>query len=178
MTQDVAAARAWLAEHTHLGVEGVVAKRLTQGYRPERRTWGKVTARATVEAVVGGVVGPLDAPAALVGCYDQHGRLRVIGRTHPLPVAARAGLARLVRPATGVHPWPTPLPGSRFGLPRHHRPGAPVQPTVVVELEVDSAFEYGRFRHGVRYLRTRAELCPGDLPALTPGGTVPGTLVP
>jgi hypothetical protein len=113
--------------------------------------------------LVGGVVDPLAAPIALVlGRYDQRGRLRVIGRTHPLPLAARADLARLVRPATGVHPWPTPLAGSRFGLPGTFDPvhTAPVAPTVVVELEVDNAHEHGRFRHGARYIRTAPNYVP------------------
>jgi hypothetical protein len=44
----------------------------------------------TVEAVGGGVVGPLDAPEALVlGRADERGRLRVVGRTPPLTLPAR-----------------------------------------------------------------------------------------
>lgn len=39
----------------------------------------------------------------------------------------------------------------------------PVTPTVVVELAVDGALEFGRWRHGARYLRVRTELRPTDL---------------
>jgi ATP-dependent DNA ligase len=38
MTTDATAARAWLTGHLDAGIEGVVAKRLNQPYRP-RSTW-------------------------------------------------------------------------------------------------------------------------------------------
>lgn len=166
MTVHVEGARTWLSEQTAgRGIEGVVAKRLDHGYRPGLRSWVKVKTRMSVEGVVGGVVGPLDAPRALIlGRYDRRGRLRVIGKTHPLP--ATVDFADLFRAsAAGVHPWPTPLLASRFGLPGTTDPveHTPVAPEVVVELEVDTAYEHGRFRHGAKYLRTRTELRATDL---------------
>jgi ATP-dependent DNA ligase len=55
MTTDVAAAQLWMVDHCAAGIEGVVAKRLIQVYRPGGRTWRKVRTRTTAEAVVGGV---------------------------------------------------------------------------------------------------------------------------
>src|ERR1700754_2611507 len=94
MTTDSQAARVWLTEHLEAGVEGVVAKRLDHAYSP-KRAWRKVRARTSAEAVVGGVLGPMTAPVALVlGRPDVTGRLRVVGRTGPIH--------RAFRPALGV----------------------------------------------------------------------------
>jgi hypothetical protein len=57
-------------------------------------------------------------PEALtLGRYDLQGRLRVIGRTHPLRPDARAELASLLAEPCGPHPWPTVIAGGRLGLP-------------------------------------------------------------
>src|SRR5918994_3638150 len=66
MTTDLAAAQLWMVDHCAAGIEGVVAKRLDQAYRPGGRTWRKVRARTTAEAVVGGVLGPVGQPVALI----------------------------------------------------------------------------------------------------------------
>jgi len=142
-------------------VEGVVAKRRDHGYQPDK-PWSKIRVRNSYEAVIGGVIGPANAPTALVlGRYNERGRLRVIGRTHRLPRAASAEVAAMLTPPAGPHPWPTVIPGGRVGLPGsepvHH---TPVAPRIVVEIEVDSAYEAGRFRHGVRFLR-RVPRLPG-----------------
>jgi hypothetical protein len=72
-----------------------VVKNLKHGYRPARRTWQKVRTRVTAEAVVGGVIGPLHAPQVLIlGRVDDGGRLRVAGRTGPLPVPLRNAKGR------------------------------------------------------------------------------------
>src|SRR3954447_5997373 len=65
-TTDPAVARSWLIHHGPTGIEGVVAKRLDQTYRPGVRGWQKLRTRLTAEAVVGGVIGPLDAPRVLL----------------------------------------------------------------------------------------------------------------
>src|SRR5919107_1352084 len=58
-TPDPAVARSWLAGHTASGIEGVVAKRADQPYRPGVRGWHKLRARLTAEAVIAGVLGPV-----------------------------------------------------------------------------------------------------------------------
>jgi ATP-dependent DNA ligase len=168
-TTDPAVARAWLTNHSAAGIEGVVAKRLDQPYRPGGRTWRKIRTRHTTEAVVGGVLGSIDRPEALiVGRYDTSGRLRVAGRTTALPRPARTELGRVLTPgAVGTHPWPVTIPSSRFG----QRPSEPIDyvqvaPRTVVELDVDTSFQQDRWRHAARYVRLRADLCPGDVPVL------------
>lgn len=121
--------------------------------------------RLSAEAVVGGVLGPLSAPHALVvGKIDGRGRLRIAGRTRPLPLSARAELAAVLTETTDEHPWPATIPASRFeqlGVdPVHY---TRVSPDVVVELDVDTAFEHQRWRHPVSYQRIRADLRPTDL---------------
>ncbi|MCE3554502.1 hypothetical protein LWC33_23970 [Pseudonocardia sp. RS11V-5] len=162
---DPAVGRLWMREHTDSGIEGVVAKRVDQPYCAGGRAWRKVKTRLTAEAVVGGVLGSLAEPDVLVvGRYGAHGRLRVAGRTTPLPAAARAQLQGVLTAPAGEHPWPEVIPSARFG----QRPSEPVEyvqvaPSVVVELEVDAAFELGRWRHPVRFVRSRPDLRPEEV---------------
>lgn len=41
-----------------------------------------------------------------------------------------------------------------------------MEPTLVVEIEVDTAYEHHRWRHRVRYLRPRLDLTARDVPLL------------
>ena len=47
-TTDPAVARSWLIHHGSTGIEGVVAKRLDQTYRPGVRGWQKLRTRLTL----------------------------------------------------------------------------------------------------------------------------------
>jgi hypothetical protein len=54
---------------------------------------------------VAGILGPRHAPEGLIlSRYHPRGRLRVIGRTHPLRPDARAELAPLLAEPSGPHP--------------------------------------------------------------------------
>jgi ATP-dependent DNA ligase len=147
--------------HTHTGIEGVVAKRLDQIYRPGARAWQKFRTRITAEAVVGGVIGPVGAPRELIlGRFDDSGRLRIAGRTTRLSPAGSAQLGELLRPAT-AHPWPGTLPPHPYGGGRTAY--TRVTPEVIVELSVDLATDGPRWRHPVRFVRVRGELAVADL---------------
>jgi ATP-dependent DNA ligase len=161
---DRRAASAWLGQGAR-GIEGVVAKRRDQGYLPGRNSWSKVRAKSTSEAVIGGVLGSPQMPLGLIlGRHDRRGRLRVVGRSHPLRREQRELVARLLGRPRGEHPWPPVLPAGRFGLPGGEPVEyIPVEPAVVVEIETDSCFELGRYRHPVKFLRVRTELLPDDL---------------
>jgi hypothetical protein len=165
MTTDPAGAQAWLTNHAEAGIEGVVAKNVKHAYRPASRTWQKIKTRVTTEAVVGGVVGPLDAPEMLIlGRVDDAGRLRVAGRTSRLPVQLQAELAAVLQPPTRIHPWPVTIPSTRFGqLPAQPVDYTPVNPAVVVELDADVAFEFGRWRHPIAVRRLRLDLTAEDI---------------
>jgi ATP-dependent DNA ligase len=165
MTTEQAGARAWLTDHTAAGIDGVVVKHLVHAYRPARRTWQKVRTRVTAEAIVGGVIGPMDAPEVLIlGRVDDGGRLRVADRTTCLPAPLRAELGAVLEPSTRVHPWPTTILSTRFGqLPPTPVEYTLVSPTLVVELDADVAFEQGRWRHPTALRRLRPDLTPQDL---------------
>jgi len=158
------AASAWMG-HGDRGVEGVVAKRRDQGYLPGRNSWLKVRAKSTSEAVVGGVLGSPQMPLGLILVrHDRRGRLRVVGRSLPLRREQRELLGRLLAQPRSEHPWPAVLPGGRFGLPGSDPVEyAPVEPSVVVEIETDTCFEVGRYRHPVKFVRVRSELNPADI---------------
>ena len=86
------------------------------------------------------------------------------GRTTPLSTAAQTTMADALEPAVRSHPWPPTIPSGRFG----HRPSEPiaytqVKPRVVVELDVDTAFEQHRWRHACRFVRVRRDLRVADL---------------
>jgi ATP-dependent DNA ligase len=174
-TTDPAVARSWLIHHGPTGIEGVVAKRLDQTYRPGVRGWQKLRTRLTAEAVVGGVIGPLDAPRVLLlGRHDHAGQFHLVGRTTELAPAGRGAVAALLHPHTGsAHPWPNPLPSTRWGRPGPPTLYTPVRPGVVVELTVDTAIEHHRWRHPAHFVRTRPDLRIDDLTPL-PGSAAAG----
>lgn len=160
-TADPAEAQRWLTEYAaaEVGVEGLVAKGAGQRYLPGQRGWVKFRIRNTREATVGAVIGRVDQPVRLIlGLRDAAGTLRVAGATHPLSSRESAELAAvLVR--TDDHPWPTELSTRQLGrFSREPVAITRVTPTVIVEVEADTAFEHGRWRHLTRYRRLRLDL--------------------
>lgn len=166
--RDVGEARVWFEILPAQGIEGLVVKAASGRYQEGKRGWWKVKHRTTTEAVVGGVTGGAADPETLIlGRYRPDGRLRVVARSGPLPPAARRELAGLLAPAGDDHPWPAVLPaGWAGGMPGAEAPTPYVRvvPDLVVEISVDAATEHGRWRHSVRYVRTRRELHPTQIP--------------
>jgi ATP-dependent DNA ligase len=157
----------WFSTWTSAGVEGLIIKGLAGRYRPGRRGWLKYRSKTTTEAIVAGVIGSISDPEALLlGRFDHQDRLRYVGRTLPLTPAQRAELAGALTPAArrrggGIHhPWPRPLPASWTGQlgatePLNYRQ---VEPALVAEVRVDTAFEHGRWRHLARHVRVRTDM--------------------
>jgi hypothetical protein len=135
----VRGAPTWMRDYADAGVEGVVVKHRGHGPRPRRRSWFKVRTRTTADAVVGGVIGPLNAPEALpLGPPDDTARLQVAGRTSPLTLPARRELAVLLIPPQRTHLRPERIPASRFGqLPGDLVDYTPTEPLLVVEVDTD-----------------------------------------
>jgi len=114
-TGDRLAVSAWMGQGGR-GIEGVVAKRRDQGYLPGRNSWVKVRAKSTCEAVVGGVLGSPQMPLGLIlGRHDRHGRLRMVGRSHPLRREQRELVGQLLTRPHSEHPWPPLLRLPRDG---------------------------------------------------------------
>jgi ATP-dependent DNA ligase len=166
----------WL-ERSGGALDGVIAKRLDQPYKPGERAMVKVKPERTADCVVGGfryaakagVVGSL-----LLGLYDDHGLLNHVGFTSGIPAKERkaltADLEALIEPPgfTGTRPGGP----SRWKTDRTDE-WKPLKPTLVVEVKYDQVTA-GRFRHGPRLLRWRPDKDPrqctcGQLkPALRP----------
>ena len=172
-TGDRDVALGWLRDLGVAGVEGVVIKPVASPYRPGAQLWTKVRARDTAEFVIGGVTGALDRPVTLLlGRFDDHGTFRFVGQTHPVKADDRHDVARALRglpfrgPGAG-HPWPCPLPAAWTGNFAERQPVAfiPVEPTVVAEVEVDTALDgpFARIRHRGRLVRIRLDLHPADV---------------
>jgi ATP-dependent DNA ligase len=179
-TTQLSQAIEWLTAWTSAGVEGLVIKGLAGRYQPGRRGWSKHRFKTTTEAIIAGVIGSASDPhALLLGRFDHHDRLRYVGRTHPLTPAQRADLASALTPAirwrrgAGIdHPWPRPLPASWTGQlgatePVNYRQ---VEPEVVAEVRVDTAFEYGRWRHLAHHVRIRTDMSVYEVPLVEAGG--------
>ncbi|MEU8216716.1 ATP-dependent DNA ligase [Micromonospora taraxaci] len=172
-TGDRDVALGWLGDLGVAGVEGLVIKPAASLYRPASQLWMKVRARDTADFVIGGVTGALDRPVTLLlGRFDDRGTLRFVGQTHPVKTGDRQDVARALRgmpfrgPDAG-HPWPCPLPATWTSNFAERQPVAfiPVEPTLVAEVEVDTALDgpFGRVRHRGRLVRVRLDLRPEDV---------------
>jgi hypothetical protein len=165
MTTNPDAAGAWLGEQPP-GIEGVVAKRRDQRYRPGARSWQKVRARSTTRPSSAACSAASSTPKLWSSVTTEptgSGWSDVRDRC-PSPRAPNCGVCCGRRGAS--------IPG-RFGCPpagSGQTPGGEVEytqvaPELVVEVETDTAFEHGRWRHATRYLRLSADLAPEDVAA-------------
>ncbi len=174
-TTDRAEASEWVTAWTAAGVEGLIAKNPRGRYTPGRRGWLKIKTRVGAEAIIGGVTGSISQPeTVLLGRFDAAGRLRHVGRSHPLSQRQQRELALVLsrspqRRRGGIdHPWPQPLPAGWSGHFQKAEPLTYVQvdPTTVAEVDTDAALDRHRWRHPVHYVRLRLDLSVYDVPLL------------
>ena len=175
-TADRKEALGWLAR-TGGALDGVIAKRLDLPYRPGERAMVKVKQRRTADCVVGGfrygsrskLVGSL-----LLGLYDEAGLLHHVGFTSSIAAKDRASLTEELEGLIGPPGFTGNSPGgpSRWATVRSTE-WQPLKPSIVVEVLYDQVTA-GRFRHGTKLLRRRADKAPGQCtmaqlaPPLTP----------
>ncbi|AMM34754.1 DNA ligase (plasmid) [Sinomonas atrocyanea] len=162
-TTDRAEAMRWWDELARTGIEGLMAKSLSQPYRGAERAWSKIKRRDDTDSLCGAVIGPRSRPRQLVlGAWDTDGRLRFTGRTALLTAVQASAAAEFLKPPAGGHPWPEEVPATAFD--RFARDRGPVRLTlvepVVVEVSADSARSGVAFRHSVRLARFRPDLDP------------------
>jgi ATP-dependent DNA ligase len=175
-TADRDRALGWL-DRTGGALDGVIAKRLEDPYRPGERAMIKVKQRRTADCVVGGFrYGRNDKLVAslLLGLYDGTGLLNHVGFTSSIAVRDRPAwteeLERLIEPPgfTGSAPGGP----SRWATERTSE-WQPLKPVLVVEVVYDQVTA-GRFRHGTKLLRRRPDKAPRQCtmeqlaPPLTP----------
>ncbi len=163
-TADIAVARSWLARGGG-ALDGVVAKRLDEPYRPGVRAMLKVKQHRSADCVVGGFRPTKDGTGVaslLLGLYDDAGRLNHVGFTSGIAVGDRVALLRQVEPLKGSPGFTGKAPG---GPSRWNR-GAesewvPLRSELVVEVGYDQVTA-DRFRHGTSPLRWRPDKAPAQ----------------
>ncbi len=161
---DLAAARAWLAQSGG-ALDGVVAKRLTEPYRPGKRAMLKVKQHRTADCVVGGFrrTKAADGVASLLlGLYDEASRLNHVGFTSGIAAPDRASLAARLEPLIEAPGFTGKAPGgpSRWNNGEESA-WEPLRSELVVEVLYDQVTG-ARFRHGTRLLRWRPDKAPGQ----------------
>jgi ATP-dependent DNA ligase len=165
-TDDPDEAAGWFERLERIGLDGIVAKRVDQPYAPGERAMVKVKHRRTADCVVGGYrlsksgdgVGSL-----LLGVYDEHGALHLIGHTSAFRAQERRDLLQRLKPLEG---------GESFGWGRG--PGGPsrwsagrdpsfvsLEPRLVCEVTYDH-LQGDRLRHAAGFVRWRPDRDPHD----------------
>lgn len=155
-------AEQWLRDYADsaVGIEGLIIKGLDSPYVSGRRGWLKLRIRDTVEAIVG---ASMEAPGRLVLGLYRDGDLEVVGGTGELNIQQQKALEPLLAPAGPGHPWPDELSEGRLGHYGKSRvPITKVEPSLVVEVSADSAFDHGRWRHVTTFVRPRPDLSPAE----------------
>ena len=164
MTRDRPTALAWL-ERSGGALDGVIAKRATQDYRPGERAMVKVKQQRTADCVVGGfryAERKKEVGSLLLGLYDEDGLLHHVGFTSAIPAKDRpaltAKLERLIKPPgfTGAAPGGP----SRWSSERTAQ-WQPLKPVLVAEVRYDQVTSR-RFRHGTGFLRWRPDKTPKE----------------
>jgi ATP-dependent DNA ligase len=163
-SEDVGDARDWL-ERSGGALDGVVAKRLDEPYRPGERTMLKVKQHRSADCVVGGFrrakegggVGSL-----LLGLYDEAGRLNHVGFTSSLSAEARIALTARLEPLIEAPGFTGKAPGgaSRWNDGKESE-WEPLKSELVIEVMYDQVTGE-RFRHGTRILRWRPDKAPAQ----------------
>ena len=161
-TTDPAAAAAWLAASGG-ALDGIVAKRTADRYRPAERAMIKVKPHRTADCVVGGFRHAADGSGVgslLLGLYDAGGALDHVGFTSGIRDADRAALTAMLAPLAGGAGFTGNAPGgpSRWSTERSAE-WVPLRPELVVEVGYDQVTA-GRFRHGTGFVRWRPDKAP------------------
>ena len=180
-TQDRELAADWFERFEGAGLDGVIAKRLDEAYRPGARGWLKIKHLRSVDCIVGGFrwnrgeegrsVGSL-----LLGLYDEAGVFHHVGHTSSFKAAEKRALVDFLAPYVSD--------GAGEGFGRGRTPGEPSRWTggrdmtwirLRPELVCEVTFDYlqgNRFRHAATFRRWRPDkppaACRFDQIATTP----------
>ena len=183
-TLDPSVAADWFERFEGAGLDGVVAKRLSDPYVPGRRGWAKIKHARTADCVVAGFRWHKNGPGTLVGSlllglYDETGRLNHVGITASFTAERRrqlvAELAPLRENALDGHPWAEWAEWEEAARASGQRiPGAtsrwnrgrdlswePLRPERVCEVAY-AHLQGDRFRHATTFRRWRPDKRPSD----------------
>ncbi len=156
---DLPGAEAWLAASGG-ALDGVIAKRLDEAYRPGDRAMLKVKQRRTADCVVGGFRRAKDGPlvaSLLLGLYDDAGLLNHVGFTSALAKQDRAELTKKLEALISPPGFTGKAPGgpSRWNGGKENE-WFPLRAELVVEVIYDQVTS-DRFRHGTGLVRWRPD---------------------
>jgi ATP-dependent DNA ligase len=163
VTEDPGGAKRWLAEAGQGALDGIVAKRLDDPYRPGERSMVKVKPHRTADCVVGGfryLTKRREVGSLLLGLYDDTGRLNHVGFTATIANGERAALTHRLERMREPPGFTGDAPGgpSRWSTQRSAA-WEPLRPELVVEVGFDQVTA-GRFRHGTTLVRWRPDKSP------------------
>jgi len=161
-TRDRATALRWL-ERSGGALDGVIAKRASQEYRPGERAMVKVKQQRTADCVVGGfryAEKKKEVGSLLLGLYDDQGLLNHVGFTSAIPAKERPALTNKLESLIEPPGFTGSAPGgpSRWKTERTGQ-WEPLKPVLVVEVRYDQVTGR-RFRHGTGFLRWRPDKDP------------------
>jgi ATP-dependent DNA ligase len=179
-TADRALAEDWFRRFEGAGLDGVMAKKASGLYEPNKRVMLKVKHDRTCDCVVGGFRWHKDGEGTLVGSlllglYDEAGALQHLGVTASFTADKRRELVDFLAPyrerALEGHPWkdwaghddgegPRRAPGmqSRWSSGKSLSWEA-LRPELVVEVAYDH-LQGRRFRHTTQFRRWRSDKPP------------------
>ena len=183
-TTDRALADDWFHRFEGAGLDGVIAKRLSEPYQSGKRAMLKIKHQRTADCVVAGFRWHKNGPGThvgslLLGLFDEEGTLHHVGVTSSFTWDKRAGLVPILEPfrenALEGHPWGEWADWAAAAEASGQRiPGAtsrwnrgkdlswePLRPERVVEVAYDH-LQGDRFRHGTTFKRWRPDKPPAE----------------
>ena len=162
-TRDPKQAANWLERLEQAGLDGVIAKRLGEPYRPgSREAVVKVKPYRTADCVIVGFRWSDKADGRistlLLGLYDDKGSLDFVGHCSGFPAPVRRELeAELPKMLAPGKLSDKRIPGGQSRWSRGKElDWNPVRPELVVEVRFDK-LEGNRFRHGTKFIRFRPD---------------------
>lgn len=163
-TLDLSHARSWLNQSGG-ALDGVVAKRMDQDYRPGERAMLKVKQHRSADCVVGGFRRTSDGrgvASLLLGLYDDEGKLNHVGFTSGIAAADRVPLLDRLQSLVDKPGFTGKAPGgpSRWNNGKESE-WSPLKSELVVEVLYDQVTG-NRFRHGTKLLRWRPDKAPSQ----------------
>lgn len=175
-TTDPDTARRWFSEFEGAGLDGVIARKLQDGYEPGKRIMAKYKHQRTADCVLAGYrvhrSGPDAVGSLLLGLYNDAGELTNVGVAGAFSMERRRELFTELQPlVTGAadHPWTADKQEAGTRTPRNSEGSrwsadkdlsfVPLRPERVVEVRYDH-MEGVRFRHTAQFERWRPDRDP------------------
>ncbi|MFD3747802.1 ATP-dependent DNA ligase [Nocardia sp. NPDC058633] len=179
ITQDPDVAQDWFTRFEGAGFDGVMAKSDDLAYLQDKRVMLKIKHERTADCVVAGYRMHKDGEGVgslLLGLFDDEGNLHHVGVASSFTAARRRDLLGELAPlrenALADHPWRDWADAAAQANADGKMPGGvsrwsggkdlswePLRPELVAEVRYEHV-QSGRFRHGGRLARFRADRTP------------------